>query len=66
MKRDRKLAGIGAIVFGGLFIPGMIFGNVPGGDYDAGDVADFVASGHRTNVYISIASWRLRLSGCSW
>ena len=63
MMRDRKLAGIGAIIFGGLFIPGMIFGNVPGGDYDAGDVADFVASGHRTNVYISIALMALAVVG---
>ena len=53
MKRDRKLAGIGAIVFAVLFVSGMIAGNAPGGEYDASDVADFVADGHRSNVVAS-------------
>ncbi len=47
---DRRLAGIGGIVFGVLFISGMIVGNSPGGDYKASDVADFVAHGHRNAV----------------
>ena len=53
MKRDRRLAGIGGIVFAVLFVSGMIFGNGPGGNYHARDVADFVAKGHRSSVVAS-------------
>ncbi len=54
MKRDRKLAGIGGIVFAVLFIAGMVSANPPGGDYHPGDIADFVAEGHRVNVFASL------------
>ena len=54
MRRDRSLAGIGGIVFAVLFVSGMVSANPPGGDYRAGDIADFVAKGHRVNVVASL------------
>jgi hypothetical protein len=60
---DRRLAGIGGIVFGVLFIAGMITANPPGGDYEAGDVADFVAKDHRNAVIAMMALITLAVVG---
>ena len=54
MGNDRRLAGIGSLVFTVLLVAGAIAANAPGGDYDANDVADFVAKGHRSSVIISL------------
>jgi hypothetical protein len=54
MKRDRRLAGIGSIAFPVFLLAGFIVANPPGGNYHAGDVADFVAKGHQNSVLLSI------------
>jgi len=54
MGNDRRLAGIGSLVFTVLLVAAAIAANAPGGNYHANDVADFVAKGHRSSVMISL------------
>ncbi len=54
MSRDRRIAGIGSLVFTVLLVAGAIAANAPGGNYHANDVADFVAKGHRSVVLLSL------------
>jgi hypothetical protein len=54
MGNDRRLAGIGSLVFTVLLVAAAITANAPGGNYHANDVADFVAKGHRSSVMISL------------
>ena len=54
MSHDRRLAGIGSLVFTVLLVAGAIAANAPGGNYHANDVADFVAKGHRSVVMLSL------------
>jgi hypothetical protein len=50
----RLVAGIGGIAFGVLTFVGELLASAPGGGYSASDVRDFVASGHRPLVLISL------------
>jgi hypothetical protein len=50
----RLVAGIGAIAFGVLTFVGELLASAPGGGYSASDVRDFVASGHRPLVLVSL------------
>jgi hypothetical protein len=54
MSHDRRIAGIGSLVFTVLLVAGAISANAPGGNYHTNDVADFVAKGHRSAVMISL------------
>ena len=54
MGNDRRLAGIGSLVFTVLLVAGAIAANAPGGEYHADDVADFVAKDHRSVVILSL------------
>lgn len=54
MGNDRRLAGIGSLVFTVLLVAGAITANAPGGEYHADDVADFVAKDHRSVVILSL------------
>lgn len=48
------IAGAGGIAFGVLMFVAFLVASPPGGTYSESDVADYVASGHRTAVIISI------------
>jgi hypothetical protein len=54
MSHDRRIAGIGGILFTVLLAAGVIAANSPGGEYKESDVVDFVAKGHRSVVLISL------------
>lgn len=54
MKEHRSLAGIGGIAFGVLTFVAFLVGGPPGGDYDTGNIADFVDKGHRPALWISL------------
>jgi hypothetical protein len=48
------LAGIGGIAFGVLTFLALIVAGPAGGSYTASDVASYVASGHRTAVFVAL------------
>ena len=54
MQRRSLVAGIGAIAFGVLPIVAFMVANPPGGNYKASDIADFIATGHRPAVFVSV------------
>ena len=54
-QRERVVAGVGGIGFSVLIAASGIVGKVPGGTYSASDVADYVAKGHRTSIFIATA-----------
>ena len=54
MIRNRRLAGISGIAFAVTTLVGFVLANPPGGKFHPGDVADFVASGHRSAVIVSL------------
>lgn len=63
MKQDRRIAGIGGIVFAVVLIVSIVVASPPGGEYDAADVADFVAKGHRSAVIVSLYLMLLSVLG---
>ena len=53
--RERTIApGIAGLAFGVLTFVGMIVASPPRGDYSVSDVADYVASRHRTAVIVPV------------
>ena len=54
MQRRSRVAAIGAIAFGVLPIVAFAISNPPGGNYKPSDIADFIASGHRPAVFVSV------------
>jgi hypothetical protein len=54
VKQQSLLAGAGAVAFGVLAFVAMMVANPPGGNYSAGDVADFLSKGHRPAVFLSV------------
>lgn len=54
MGNERRLAGIGGLAFTVLLVIATVSASPPGGEYEASDVADFVAKDHRTVVILSL------------
>jgi len=54
MKATTVLAGVGGITFGVLALIATVVANSPGGNYTASNATSFVASGHRSAVYVSL------------
>jgi hypothetical protein len=54
-QRERVWAGVGGIAFTVLTVAGLGFASTPGGGYDASSIADYVAKGHRTSVFVALA-----------
>lgn len=52
MQIGRLVSGIGGIAFGFLTVVALFVGNPPGGNYDASNVAAFVAPAHRAAVVV--------------
>src|SRR5437660_4877282 len=48
-----SIAGVGGLAFGILTFVAILVGSPVGGTYKASDVADYLAKGHRTAVFIS-------------
>ena len=55
MKRDRRIAGLGGVVFGALVIVALSVANPQAGSYHVADVSAFVAQGHRNAAVLSSA-----------
>ena len=55
MKRDRRIAGLGGVVFGALVIVALSIANPQAGSYHVADVSAFVAQGHRNAAVLSSA-----------
>jgi hypothetical protein len=52
--RNPLWAGIGAIAFSISTVVALTIANSPGGDYDASNVTDYLASGHRIAVLVVV------------
>jgi len=52
--RERAVAGLGGIGFTVLTVAALGAARTPGGGYDASSIADYVAKGHRTSVFIAL------------
>ena len=55
MQRGSVVAGVGGILFAGLWFLTAFVSDPPGGSYSASDVANFVAKDHRTAVFVAVA-----------
>ena len=63
MRDNGVLAGLGGIAFGVLTFVAILVAAPPGGTYDANNVADYLAKGHRTAVFVSIYLMLIGLLG---
>jgi len=62
-QRERMVAGVGGIGFAVLTFVGFGVASSPGGTYSASDVADYMAKGHHTAVFIALVLGVLSVLG---
>ena len=51
-QRERVVAGAGGIAFTVLTVAAVAAAKTPGGTYSAADIADYVAKGHQTGIFL--------------